>query len=262
MSGDAARTSAHATTGGVGDDHPRYQGLDTRPKFPSRGSTRSNGQMATPDEEARQRIEVAYHYYQRSYLTRTEMRAISKATWDKPTLVCRVIRVDYAAWTGTTNPKYHRLPLELFGISPIHRDRDAAFLEENPMSPITAAQEPTRENEREIQARIIKKLDAIEPGLTLIEDRVLEKKRSGRKHRELDILCRDQRGGFVVVELKRRDVKARHIIGQIIEYMGRVKMTMAQGQESAATLSSARFGTRSDSRNRFCRAWPLRPWRR
>jgi len=70
-------------------------------------------------------------------------------------------------------------------------------------------------------------LDAIEPGLTLLQDRVIEKKRSGRKHRELDILCRDPKGAYVVVELKRRDVKARHIVGQIIEYMGQVKMEIA-----------------------------------
>ena len=48
---------------------------------------------------------------------------------------------------------------------------------------------------------------------------------------ELDILCKDRHGTFVVIELKRRDVKARQIVGQIIEYMGHVKLNMADGRD-------------------------------
>jgi hypothetical protein len=187
--------------------------------------------MAIPDEEAKQRIEVAYHHYQRSYLTRTEMRTLSTATWGKPTLICQVVRRQYAEWTATTDPQYHRLPIDLFRIPPVYEDQDEVFRMKTRISRILAEDEPTRDTERKIQERIIDNLDAIEPGLTLLPDRVIEKKRSGRKHRELDILCRDQKGAYVVVELKRRDVKARHIVGQIIEYMGQVKMEIAAGNE-------------------------------
>ena len=182
------------------------------------------------EEEARKRVEVAYHHYQRSYLTRTEMRQVSETTWGKPTLICQVVRRQYAEWTGTTDPKYHRLPLELFEIPPVHQAKDVEFLTRTGISPITGAEEPSHKTESEIQARILQNLDAIELGLTLEPKRILERKGSGRKHSELDILCRDRNGTYVVVELKRRDVKPRQIIGQIIEYMGRVKLMTPEGQ--------------------------------
>lgn len=183
------------------------------------------------DEVARERVEAAYHHYRRSYLTRTEMRDLSRATWGKPTLICQVVRKQYAEWTATTHPKYHRLPLELFGIRAVYAAEDLAFLKRTGISPIEAAEEPSRENESEVQARVLKNLDRIECGLTLEPERILERKRSGRKHRELDILCRDRDSTYVVVELKRRDVKPRHIIGQIIEYMGYVKVKKSAGQD-------------------------------
>jgi hypothetical protein len=137
--------------------------------------------MAVPDEEARRRIEAAYQHYKRSYLTRSEMRAMSHATFDgQKTLICQVVRRQYAKWTGTTNPKYHRLPLEMFKIPAVYEAEDARFLKRTGMLPIHAPSEPSRENEREVQLRILENLDAIEPGLTLLKHRVLETKKSGR----------------------------------------------------------------------------------
>lgn len=80
--------------------------------------------MAITDDEARRRIEVAYKSYRRSYLTRLEMRATSQATWGKPTLICQVVRRQYAEWTATTSNDYHRLPLEMFSIAPIYEAED------------------------------------------------------------------------------------------------------------------------------------------
>jgi len=68
-------------------------------------------------------------------------------------------------------------------------------------------------NERDLEDFTIQQLEAIEPGLRL-EERQLSTP-AGR----LDLLCRDAKGNYVVVELKKAQ-GTDQVVGQILRYMG------------------------------------------
>src|SRR5262249_24835559 len=65
---------------------------------------------------------------------------------------------------------------------------------------------------------IIEQLDAIEPGLRLVNRQLSTP--AGR----LDLLCKDTEGNYVVVELKRMQ-GTDQVVGQILRYMGWLKET-------------------------------------
>ena len=70
--------------------------------------------------------------------------------------------------------------------------------------------------ERNLEDLIVHQLEAIEPGLHLIERQLSTP--AGR----LDLLCKDTNGNFVVVELKRTQ-GTDQVLGQILRYMGWLK---------------------------------------
>jgi hypothetical protein len=67
--------------------------------------------------------------------------------------------------------------------------------------------------ERNLEDFIVQQLDAIEPGLELVE-----RQRSTPAGR-LDLLCKDPSGCYVIVELKRMQ-GSDEVVGQILRYMG------------------------------------------
>ena len=67
--------------------------------------------------------------------------------------------------------------------------------------------------ERNLEDLIVQQLDAIEPGLQLIERQLSTP--AGR----LDLLCKDPSGCYVMVELKRLR-GSDEVVGQILRYMG------------------------------------------
>jgi hypothetical protein len=69
--------------------------------------------------------------------------------------------------------------------------------------------------ERNLEEFVVQRLDAIEAGLSLVGRQMPTK--AGR----LDLLCRDSRGGYVVVELKNTR-GADEVVGQISRYMGAI----------------------------------------
>jgi len=67
--------------------------------------------------------------------------------------------------------------------------------------------------ERNLEDFMVQQLDAIEPGLQLVERQLSTP--AGR----LDLLCKDPSGCFVIVELKRMQ-GSDEVVGQILRYMG------------------------------------------
>jgi hypothetical protein len=67
--------------------------------------------------------------------------------------------------------------------------------------------------ERNLEDFIIHQLDSIEPGLRL------EKRQLRTPAGRLDLLCRDAKGNYVVVELKRTQ-GTDQVVGQVLRYMG------------------------------------------
>jgi hypothetical protein len=67
--------------------------------------------------------------------------------------------------------------------------------------------------ERNLEDFIVQQLDAIEPGLELVERQL--RTPAGR----LDLLCKDPSGCYVIVELKRMQ-GSDEVVGQILRYMG------------------------------------------
>jgi len=65
---------------------------------------------------------------------------------------------------------------------------------------------------------IAKHLETIEKGLKLIQTKYRTKQRVG----EIDILCNDAKGKFVVIEVKRWKDSDK-VVGQILRYMGAIK---------------------------------------
>lgn len=68
-------------------------------------------------------------------------------------------------------------------------------------------------------------LDCIEPGLRLV------RRQASIPVGRIDILCRDGRGDYVVIELKRFGANTREVVAQIATYMGYVKSEMASEGE-------------------------------
>jgi len=69
--------------------------------------------------------------------------------------------------------------------------------------------------ERDLHNWLTTRLPEIEPGLILVDGGVEYQTETGR----IDILAKDQTGGFVVIEIKAGKVKDR-AIGQLLGYMG------------------------------------------
>jgi len=65
---------------------------------------------------------------------------------------------------------------------------------------------------------IAKNLETVEQGLKLIQTKYRTQQRVG----ELDILCKDARGNYVVIEVKRWKDSDK-VLGQILRYMGAIK---------------------------------------
>jgi hypothetical protein len=72
--------------------------------------------------------------------------------------------------------------------------------------------------ESEIRDRLTKKLDVLEPGLTLVEVNHKLPNDAGAKG-FIDILAKDQVGNIVIIELKRSDQAARQAMFEILKYM-------------------------------------------
>jgi hypothetical protein len=77
--------------------------------------------------------------------------------------------------------------------------------------------------ERNLEDFMVQQLDAIEPGLQLVERQLSTT--AGR----LDLLCRDPGGCYVIVELKRMQ-GSDEVVGQILRYMGWFKETHPKEQ--------------------------------
>ena len=67
--------------------------------------------------------------------------------------------------------------------------------------------------ERNLEDFMVHQLEAIEPGLRL------EKRQLSTPAGRLDLLCRDAKGNYVVVELKRMQ-GTDQVVGQVLRYMG------------------------------------------
>jgi hypothetical protein len=84
----------------------------------------------------------------------------------------------------------------------------------------------SRIDERSVELLLANNLALLEPGLVLIK-RQCTLGSVGRA----DLICRDQQGDIVVVEIKRPSARYREVIGQITSYMGWIKRNMAQPGE-------------------------------
>jgi hypothetical protein len=71
--------------------------------------------------------------------------------------------------------------------------------------------------ERDLQRALRRRIDQLEPGLTIVDEGVERAVSSGY----IDITARDAKGAFVVIELKAATAD-RSAIGQILSYMGDV----------------------------------------
>ena len=77
-------------------------------------------------------------------------------------------------------------------------------------------------HEAHLEALIAENLDSVEGGLRLVR-RQYNAPPVGR----IDLLCRDRRGSFVVIEIKKFRASAESIIDQVTRYMGWVQEHLA-----------------------------------
>jgi Holliday junction resolvase-like predicted endonuclease len=84
--------------------------------------------------------------------------------------------------------------------------------------------EPIHEkiHEKNLESLVSERLEEIEPGLYLVQRQYATP--VGR----IDLLCRDRRGNFVVIELKRFRASTESIIDQVTRYMGWVQEQLAK----------------------------------
>jgi len=93
----------------------------------------------------------------------------------------------------------------------------ASAAESDEVEPVHA-----RMYEENLESLILERLGEIEPGLTLIQRQYVTP--VGR----IDVLCRDRKGNFVVIELKRFRASTESIIDQVTRYMGWVEENLAK----------------------------------
>jgi len=80
--------------------------------------------------------------------------------------------------------------------------------------------------EENLESLIIERLEEVEPGLALVQRQYVTP--VGR----IDLLCRDRRGNYVVVELKRFRASTESIIDQVTRYMGWVQQHLTGSGEA------------------------------
>lgn len=97
---------------------------------------------------------------------------------------------------------------------PLNKEESRSRTGQSAMVPLINQKRPLAE--RNLEEFVIQQLDEIEPGLKLIKNQLSTP--AGR----LDILCQDQLGWYVVVELKRGQ-GTDQVVGQILRYMGWVQ---------------------------------------
>lgn len=85
-------------------------------------------------------------------------------------------------------------------------------------------------NESELRDVLAKKLDVIEPGLTLVGTEVPVKNPDGADGK-IDILARDRFGLFVVVELKRSTPASRTALHELLKYLALLQQQKGIPQE-------------------------------
>lgn len=99
--------------------------------------------------------------------------------------------------------------------------------------------------ERDLEAALMQHLDDLERGLTLYEDgRTLGNQLDTGVVGRLDLLAKDARGRFVVIELKVGQADDR-VCGQILRYMGWVKRELANGGDVRGIVVAKDFHDRA-----------------
>ncbi len=88
--------------------------------------------------------------------------------------------------------------------------------------------EPLQEKiyEDNLESLLTERLEEVEPGLTLVQRQYVTP--VGR----IDLLCRDHRGNYVVIELKRFRASTESIIDQVTRYMGWVQQHLTGSGEA------------------------------
>jgi len=80
--------------------------------------------------------------------------------------------------------------------------------------------------EENLESLITERLEEVEPGLALVQRQYVTP--VGR----IDLLCRDRKGNYVVVELKRFRASTESIIDQVTRYMGWVQQHLTRSGEA------------------------------
>lgn len=111
------------------------------------------------------------------------------------------------------------------GLRPDHRGIEVA--DRRPRSASVAESEKpelihAKMYEENLESLIVERLEEVEPGLTLIQRQYVTT--VGR----IDLLCKDRRGNFVVVELKRFRASTESITDQVTRYIGWVQEHLAK----------------------------------
>ena len=184
-------------------EYPAYQLKRSIPKTPLRGRyLRCALESLAESSRPLSLDKLAVHYSQRF-----GHNAVAPEFWMFATLqgngkrfvtqagALRVGLQPDAMPVGTTRDRRKASPTELTSIEPVH----ARIYEEN------------------LESLILERLGEIEPGLTLVQRQYVTP--VGR----IDVLCRDRKRNFVVIELKRFRASTESIIDQITRYIGWVE---------------------------------------
>jgi hypothetical protein len=112
------------------------------------------------------------------------------------------------------------------GVITISSEKEKA---ESNRGEVQTTSHPSQIYEADIQEFIVKNINLLEDGLRVIE----QHKKISKDNKvigEIDILCKDMDGDYVVVEVK-RGVAKRDVAGQIATYWGWVRENLPTGKE-------------------------------